>query len=388
MKIVVLGALGEVGRHVARDLAQQPEIDELVLADTRKDEEVLSQVLRSGGRATFSEVDAVRERQKLRKLLADADLLMNCTPFPLFDNVFSVALDSGVNYADLISEPTREQRERCVESGITAVSGLGLTPGTSNVLCAHGARSLESVKEFHIHWVSFRSMAPSEGLLETILWELRDDCPTRQYYQNGRYVWSRPMEGGKVVAFPEPVGEQRVYVVPHTETTTLPRHFPSVQFVAVRGTWRPDLMADIEVLNRYGLLDDVSLDDGPERVTALSATRKRIWTKIGGLRETWHQWCFYLVVDVVGMRKGSMVSRTYRVWHDDWGTEGTGRMTGVNAAIGALLLARRGRRAVGFTDPEEYFDPDEYLEELQTRDGIHVDWSETSVSTSVLERAA
>ncbi len=186
-----------------------------------------------------------------------------------------------------------------------------------------------SWRKSHISWVSFRTIAPAPGLLDTILWELSDSCPTRQYFQNGRYVRAGFMEGSRLVEFAEPVGRQRVYYVPHTEVTTLPRRFPALRFCAVRGTWRPELMEDMRVLNKYGLLDEAALEH----------TKARIWERFGGQRDM-SPWTLFVNVEVIGSRGGTAVRRVYDVSHPlEWGQEGTGRMTGVCAAVGAQLLA-------------------------------------------------
>ena len=386
MRLFVLGGAGEVGRHLTRDLLSQ-NVGDIIVADVdRSRAEALAYEL-SHSALEIEHVD-LRDKQQLVELVTGSTVLINCAPFAWFDAVLDAAIDAGVNYADLISEPTESQRQRVAEAGLTAVSGLGLSPGTSNVLCAHAARDFDDLEELHIHWASFRSIAPSQGLLDTILWEMRNDCPTRQTYQNSKYVWSPPLDGGRTVRFPDPIGNQRVYVVPHTETITLPRHYPSLSTVSVRGTWRPDLMEDLLVLNKYGLLDGEPLD-GPGTATAFAATRQRIWAKLGGARETWHRWALYLNVEAVARRGDEIVRREYSVWHEDWGTEAIGRMTGVNAAVGALLLARHGGKdGVGFVDPEVYFDPSEYLAELQLRDGMRVEWAESGVPQHPLERVA
>jgi saccharopine dehydrogenase-like NADP-dependent oxidoreductase len=195
-------------------------------------------------------------------------------------------------------------------------------------------------------------------------------------YVNGRWERAGVMEGSRLVDFPPPVGRRRVYYVPHTEVTTLPRHFPTLRFCAVRGTWRPELMADVEVLNRYGLLD----------ADAIDATRERIWARVGGTRDA-APWTLFVVVETLGRREGGTVRRVYDVSHPlDWGQEGIGRMTGVCAAVGAQLLARHGRRGVGFVDPEVYYDPTEFLAELEGRGSVRVGWTEHDVEGGALAR--
>jgi saccharopine dehydrogenase-like NADP-dependent oxidoreductase len=238
------------------------------------------------------------------------------------------------------------------------------------VLVRHAAESLDSLHEVEISWISLRSVAPTPGLLDTILWELSEDCTNRRYYRDGRYYRAEFMEGSRLVDFAAPVGRQHVYYVPHTEVTTLPRHFPALRHCAVRGSWRPELMQDMSVLRRYGLLAE----------PALGATKQAIWLSRGGDRDT-APWMLYLNVEVAGIRDGVEVKRTYAVSHPaDWGQRGVARMTGITAAVGVQLLARHGRAAaVGFIDPEEYYDPFEFLEELERRGSIVVECNEAPV---------
>jgi saccharopine dehydrogenase (NAD+, L-lysine-forming) len=368
MRVVVLGGAGEVGTEVARDLAEVPEIDSLVIADL------------DGGRAhalsaalgkphiESCTVD-VRDRLPLLQLLDGADVLMNCTSFALFDEVFDRALEAGVDYADLISEPSAQQRRAALARGITAISGLGATPGLSNVLVRQAADELDELLEADISWISLRTVAPTPGLLDTILWELSEDCPTRRYFHNGHHRCAAFLEGSRDVEFAAPVGRQVVYYVPHTEVTTLPRHFPTLRECAVRGSWRPELMQDIRVLNRYGLLAGASLE----------STKEAIWARCGGVRDL-SPWMLYVNVETVGRRGTELVRRTCRISHPpEWGEHGVGRMTGVPAAVGALLLARHGRIATGFVDPEEYYDPDEFLAELERRDSIKIERAEVAL---------
>ena len=175
------------------------------------------------------------------------------------------------------------------------------------------------------------------------------------------------MEGSRLVDFAPPVGRQYVYYVPHTEVTTLPRHFPTLRHCAVRGSWRPELMQDMRVLQRYGLLAGPALD--ADQAGDLAALRRRARR---------------VAVDAVRQRRGRRHARrrarsggpTRSATRRDWGQRGVARMTGVAAAVGVQLLARHGRAAAGFVDPEEYFDPLEFLAELERRESIVVECQE------------
>jgi saccharopine dehydrogenase (NAD+, L-lysine-forming) len=362
MKVVVIGGAGAMGSALSADLAACDGIEELVVADA-DGARAIELVERTGSPFARAAVLDVEDRRAALDLLGGARLLVNCTSFTLFDRVFSLAVEARVDYCDLISEPSPGQRRAAEEAGITAVSGLGASPGLTNVLVAHAAEAFDVVEEAHVSWASFRTIAPSRGLLDTILWELAGSCPTRRYYQNGRYLRAGAMEGSRLVDFALPLGRQRVYYVPHPEVTTLPRNFPSLRFCAVRGTWRPELMEHVRVLDEYGLLEPA----------ALEATKRAIWARKGGVTDD-EPWRLFVNVEVVGLCGEEPWRRVYDASHPDWGQEGTGMMTGICAAVGAELLARGGGRAAGFVDPELAFDGDEFLGELARRGTVQVSW--------------
>jgi hypothetical protein len=132
----------------------------------------------------------------------------------------------------------------------------------------------------------------------------------------------------------------------------------------------------MRVLNEYGLLDP----------PALEGTKERIWARFGGRRDH-APWMLFVNVEVIAGGGAGSVRRVYDVSHPlDWGQEGTGRMTGVCAAVGAQLLARRGRTDVGFVDPEVYYDPGEFLAVLARRGSVEVVWSDAPAASTPIER--
>ncbi|MFQ5761677.1 MAG: saccharopine dehydrogenase family protein [Candidatus Bathyarchaeia archaeon] len=370
-RIFVLGGAGNMGSECCRALLSYRDIEELVIGDvnlelTRKLAEDLNDSRVKVVKADVAKVEETAET------VTGYDLLLNCTFHGFFSSAINIAVKAGINYADLISEPTDEQRKSVREAGITAVSGLGTSPGLSNILAKDAALSLDETDKIEISFTAFRTIAPSRGLLETVLWELAPGSEGRQYYLMGKFVKAKPFEGSKIVRFGEPVGEQVVYYVAHTETATLPKHIPGVKFVAVRGTWRPRIMQDLMVLNRYGLLDAVNIECKGASVNVYDFVTERIWKKCGGMLDD-DLWTLFLNVEVTGTRQNKHVRRIYNVTHPvQWRDKAMAKLTGINAAIGAYMLVRGGIQTAGIVDPEEVYDPNVYLAELEKRKEVRI----------------
>jgi saccharopine dehydrogenase-like NADP-dependent oxidoreductase len=373
-RIFVLGGAGNMGSELTRALLHFPDVKRVAIGELRRDAaELLAKELHDP-RVEVVPVDVTRIEECAAKIRG-YDLFVNATYFGFFDAAIRAACRAGVNYADLISEPSAEQTALVRQAGITAVSGLGCTPGLSNVLARHAANKFDQTLEIHIQWASYRTVAPSEGLRDTIIWELASECPTRQYYLNGRFVVVPPFQGSKVVRFADPIGEQTVYYMPHTETVSLAQNIPGVQYVSVRGTWRPELMSDFRVLNRYGLLDHAKVKVNGNTVDVADVTRNRLWQTHGGKTDQ-QLWGFFLNVEVIGRREGCLGRCIFNASHPvEWKEHSTARMTGIPAAVGAALLARHGRAMTGIVYPEQYYNPQEFLKELQRISDITIEES-------------
>ena len=227
-----------MGSELTRDLANAPDIEEVMIGECDiESAERMAAELGEKFKAIFVDVTKIDETAEKIK---GYDVMMNCTFFDFFDYAIRAAAKARVNYADLISEPTPEHYQLAADSGILAISGLGATPGLTNVLAKSACDQLDQPEEIRISWCSLRTISPSPGLLGTIVWELANECATRQYFMNGKMIKVPPFEGSHMVKFADPVGEQIVYYVPHTETVSLSRNIKGVKYVCVQGTWRPE----------------------------------------------------------------------------------------------------------------------------------------------------
>jgi saccharopine dehydrogenase-like NADP-dependent oxidoreductase len=353
--VVVFGAAGAVGASLSRDLASDERLSlRLVDVDTTVIDDLRSE------RVEVIKADLLDSRE-VAKVCHGAGLLMNCLSFAFFDHVLATAIDQRLDYADLVSEPTAEQAAAVEAAGIVAVPGLGLSPGLTNVIVRHASEEIE-LRSVEILFAIFREIAPSRGALDTIIWEAGEFSPDRNYYEDGRLVPAGPADAGRTIDFGGDFGTLDVYVRPHPEPKSLPRNFPTIRHCSVRGTWQPELMADLAVLNRYGLLDE---ENGPR-------TKEAIWSRRGGVVGERYFGQFAARIEVGGATAGARVRRIYDIVVPPDGS--TYPLTGTCAGVGVRLLARRQRDRAGVLEPEVFFDPHEYLEALEKQGVISVVW--------------
>jgi saccharopine dehydrogenase-like NADP-dependent oxidoreductase len=372
MRAVVLGACGAVGREVSAGMAGSRTFDEVVLADL--DRGRLAELARElDGRVSTRTVDA-QDRSALRAVLRGAGLVLNCTTYRLGLPVLRAAIAERVDYLDLgglYNTPRQlELDARAGRAGVRAVIGCGATPGLTNVLARRAADRLDRLEEVHISFASYRDLAPSPGLLDTLLDEFRPGV-SRYTWRRGRLLEVQPFDGARLVRFPEPVGEQEVYYVPHSETYTIPRSLgDGLREVAVRGTWRPADMRALRTLARLGLTSDRDLSVEGRSVRPLDVLRAVLLANPP--RDPSAPWAFFLVVDVVGKRAGVPKRIRQRTSHPSgWGPRATGRMTAIPAVVGAELVGRGEVAEPGVLPPERAFDPERFLTEVR-RAGVRV----------------
>ncbi len=365
MNAVVLGAAGLIGREVAATVIRRGAFDRVVLAD-RQRAPLRRVAAELGEGAEVREVDAL-DRTSLSRALKGSDVLVNCTTYHLGVRVLTAAARAGVHYVDLgglYNTPRQlDMSDRVARAGVTAVIGCGATPGVSNVLARWGAESLDRAERVEIAFASFRDLAASPGLLDTILDEFRPGVP-RFFWRDGAFVQTAPFEGRRRVHFPFPVGAQDVFYVPHSETHTIHRFLAPVREVAVRGTWRPRDMARLQAVASLGLTDERPVSVNGVRVVPLQVLREVL---LGHSEPAdGEPWAFFLSVSVSGRLAGSPTEVRMTASHPlSWGTATTGRMTGIPAAVGAEMIAKGGVGGVGVLPPEAAFEHRTFLRELR-----------------------
>ncbi len=367
-KVVVLGGCGAVGSVAVRTLAAREEISAVVIADASL--ERARQLAAELGPAKVSAVvlDAA-DAASVTRAIAGADVVLNCVgPFyKTVQTILSAVIAARIDYVDICDDvdvtlSILELDEQARRAGITALIGMGASPGATNLVAKHIADTeldeTDSIDIFHCHGGEptegpgvighrFHCMSIDipmflDGALRTVRYFGEDGIALRQTFD-----------------FPV-LGPTPIFPYPHPEQVTLPRYL-SVRRVTNKGSVVPIEYYHLTgELCRLGLSSREPLEVAGQSVVPydfavawLIRERERI------LRETGfgaQRGCMSVIVK--GRKEGA--PREVR-FHMASTESALGEGTGIPAALGVVLM-RRGRiTAKGVLPPEGCVDPGEFL---------------------------
>ncbi|MFC4550279.1 MULTISPECIES: saccharopine dehydrogenase family protein [Halorussus] len=377
MKVAALGGCGAMGRATSWELATNDAVDDLLIADADVDaaEEFADEL---PGDVDTARVD-VTDHDALVEVLADADVVANALPYAFNLDVMEACLEADAHYLDLggLYHKTQDQLEldeAFDKADLTAVLGIGASPGLTNVAAAWGASHLDRVDAVHIRT---GAKGGGEGFAysaKTILDELTMNPIV---WEGGEYEELEPLSGRETYTMPDPVGEVEGFHSIHSELATMPYTFEGVETVDFRVAFSPDLVDICDVLIGLNLTSEEEIEfEGatfsPREFLDWHLDRQ---PKPGAVEE----WKSFRV-DVTGEEDGADAHYRYEVVVesrlDDWGLKATAVWTGVPMGIAAEVVGRGEALDTGAKPPEELLAPEDFVDELRERD---IDIRETRV---------
>lgn len=218
-KFIVLGGCGAIGRVVVRDLFESHRQNQITVADYRP-----MQLIRSPRvRTVFADA------RNAADVLRGHAVVINCTQHDFNLHVMRAALKAGVHYLDLggLFHWTRRQlklNRQFKHAGLTAILGIGCSPGITNVMTRAAVNRLGGAKSVKIR-VGSKDFNPSPGFpysAQTIMEEL---TLAPWIVEGGKFREVKPRTGWERVKFPKPVGSQWLVRTRHSEVATLPVSF-------------------------------------------------------------------------------------------------------------------------------------------------------------------
>jgi saccharopine dehydrogenase-like NADP-dependent oxidoreductase len=372
-KILVLGGVGAMATETTIDLVHTSDFEEIMVADI--DLAKIESFIKDTGdnRLRAAKVDA-ESIDQMADLMKGYDVVANGLPRIFCENAIRAGIKAGVGMLDLISphEETLALNEEASKADVSIVGGVGITPGITNILAQLGADRLSRVDRIDIDFAAFRSIAHSPGLLHVILWEFDPRTENRFYYDDGKLIANPPFSGARTVHFPQPIGTQTTYYVPHGESQTLSKNIPGVKQVYIRGCFPPRAMGLVRMLYDYGLYESKSIEFEGRQIQPLEfINHYLLYSPEGDQTELWG---YSVQVEVMGMLDDREVMYRFVTSHppmDKWGGQRAyAKNVGIPLSIGAQMLAQGKVKKKGVDGAETMLPAEEFVDELRKREFV------------------
>ncbi|WP_069162237.1 saccharopine dehydrogenase family protein [Nocardia altamirensis] len=157
MRILALGGAGEMGRVAVRALVDDDRVDQVVVTDL--DQRQAVRVAHALGPKVSGLGLNVADRGELLAAIRDCTVVVNTVgPYFRFGvPILSAAIEAGRDYVDICDdwEPTLDMlamNDRARAAGVTALVGMGASPGIANLLAVTAARELDTVETIITGW--------------------------------------------------------------------------------------------------------------------------------------------------------------------------------------------------------------------------------------------
>ncbi len=374
-RITLLGACGAVGSVAAGILASSGDFDEMVLCDLnlRKIKNIAKSLNKSNISARSFDADNM---ESIKNVIKGSDVVLNCVgPFYKYGpRILRAAIETKVNYVDVCDDfdatvSMLKMDKAAKKVGISALIGMGSSPGMANVIVRFCADNLfdkvESVDIYHAHG---GEKVEGPAVVKHRIHSMEADIPM---FLNGKFTTIRLFEkSGKAleeVTDFKNVGKYRVYGYPHPETITLPRYLKGVKRVTNLGLVLPPAYAElIKGMVRLGvtsakpiIVQGVKVNPLEFAVAFILSQRARL-TREAGLTEA--QGCLKIVVK--GKKNGAKNTYVFQMTSKG---KGMGEGTGIPAALGAILMGSKKITVKGVLPPEACVNPMDVINLIKTK---------------------
>ncbi len=258
-------------------------------------------------------------------------------------------------------------RERFKEAGITGLLGSGFDPGVTSVFTAYALKHyFDEIHTIDIldcnggdHGYPFATNFNPEI-------NLREVSAPGSYWENGKWIETKPMEIKKEYDFPE-VGMKDMYLLHHEEIESLAANIPGVKRIRFFMTFGQSYLTHMKCLENVGMLSTTPINfDGKEIVPiqflkALLPDPASLGSRTVGKTNIG---CIY-----TGIKDGK--EKTLYIYnvcdhqecYREVGSQAISYTTGVPAMIGAMMVVKGIWNKPGVFTVEE-FDPDPFMDAL------------------------
>jgi saccharopine dehydrogenase (NAD+, L-lysine-forming) len=374
-RVTVLGGGGVVGSIAAETLASSGVFSEVIIADIN-----IAQANRVVERLGQGHVSAVEfdaaNPHSISNSIAGSLVVLNCVgPYYKYGPIIlKEVIESKINYVDVCddldaTEKLLEMDGNARKAGISALIGMGSSPGIANLLVKFCADSLlDQVEVVDIYHAHGGEKVEGPAVVKHRIHSMKMDIPM---FLDSKFTTVRLFEdSGKSleeeVEFQD-VGTYRVYAYPHPETITLPKFLKGIKRVTNLGLVLPPAYGElIKGMVRLGVTDEEPMEVQGHQIAPLEfavafilSQRQRLMQEAGLIEP---MGCLKIVVK--GNKNGEKSSYIFSMSSRG---QGMGEGTGVPAALGTMLMATGKVKPEGVNPPEGCVDPLDLLELARTK---------------------
>jgi saccharopine dehydrogenase (NAD+, L-lysine-forming) len=341
-----------------------------------KCEQIAAEV--GGDRINTTQVDADKVPELVAMIRKIEPKMVINVALPYQDlTIMDACLETGVDYLDTANYEPRDEakfeykwqwayQDDFKEAGVMALLGSGFDPGVTNVFIAYALKhhfdTIETVDILDCnagdHGYAFATNFNPEI-------NIREVTAKGRYFEDGRWVETRPMAISRVFDFPE-IGPRKMYLLYHEEMESLTKHIP-VRRMRFWMTFGDSYLKHLEVIHNLGLDSIEPMEFQGQQIVPLQflkallpdpaslGSRTKGKTNIGCL--------------IKGEKDGKPVSRyiynvcDHEACYRETFAQAVSYTTGVPAMIGAKMVLEGKWKQPGVWNMEQ-FDPDPFMEAL------------------------
>jgi saccharopine dehydrogenase-like NADP-dependent oxidoreductase len=387
MHIIVLGGAGAMGRVTVRTLIEYDDVDQVTIADYNQERASEVALTLNSGKIQVRQIDA-SDSERLSNLVRGADVVLSAVDYVFNQPILKACIQEKVHYADLggLFHMTRKLMAMSSEAeaaGITAILGMGGTPGITNTLARAAVDKLDHVDSIKVQ-LGCSDDTPSTAPLvapysiRTILDEF-----TRppQVFQDGTWYPQQPLTGQEELIFPLPVGRATAIFSLHSECASFPISFrdKGIRHVSFKIAFPSDFMEKLKFLVDIGFGSDEPISVRGVKVSPREVLARLL--EMTPVEDVEPQDCDVLRVVVAGKAQGQHLEIANQVVvlpYRRWGIGAGALDTGTPLAIAGRMLANGEITRRGAFGPELCIPVEPFFQELARYD-MHVTETRTVV---------
>jgi saccharopine dehydrogenase-like NADP-dependent oxidoreductase len=236
MKILALGGSGGMGRFAVESAMHFENIEQILVADINE-ASALDFAKSMNEKVSGIGLD-ITNTEKLKETMRSMDVVINTVgPFFKFGPpVLEAAIECNCHYLDINDdwEPTVEMlkyNDDASNKSVTAILGMGASPGLTNMLGAAAIKELDEVETLFTGWTMDGATPEKEssqsGVNAAMVHAVHQMTGSVRIQENGKPKMVKPLKEVEV-DFPS-FGKFKPHIFGHPEAITFPHHFKTIK---------------------------------------------------------------------------------------------------------------------------------------------------------------